>query len=163
MDMTAAGELLSRGQPERAGHFQIAALAHHLRLDRYRRSRQRGHLNTRPARGLSGQPPAPAHLTAELVKSAARPRIGFQLLQLQLKVKGLRGVTGHTVGVPRLTRIAGRRPDGAQCRLSHRPRLPRARLDKQQLFLNTHAAHGHRPPMPTTAALIPAARYRLAG
>ena len=113
--------------------------------------------------GLSGQPPAPAHLTAEVIKPVARPCIGFQLLQLQLKVEGLHGVTGQTAEVSRLAPIAGRLLHGSQRRLRYRPRSTRARLDKQQLFLNPHAAHGHCHTMPTTAALIPAARYRLAG
>ena len=70
-----------------------------------------------------------------------------QLLPLQLKIEGLRSVTGSTA-------IAAR-PDGAQGCLGHRPRLTGARLDKQQLFLNTHATNSHCHNLPASAAPIP--------
>jgi hypothetical protein len=46
-------------------------------------------------------------------------------------------------------RVSGRPPDRRQQRPRYRPGLPRSRLDKQQLFLDTYGAHGHGSTLPS--------------
>ena len=82
MDMTTAGELLVGGKPERAGHFQVTAMAYQLRHYRDRRGTERDHPRSGPRRGLSGQRAASAQLTTEGGELMARPGVGFQLLLL---------------------------------------------------------------------------------
>ena len=144
VDMAAARELLMGGQPERAGHGQVPALAHQLRHDRHRRGRQRRYLRSGPGRHRPGQRPAPAQLPAELAEIAGRPGVGFQLLQLQLEVKRLRrliirGRMRPAVAVAARVRL----PDAPQRRLGYRPGPSGPGLDQQQLFFHTHTANRH--------------------
>ena len=117
VNVTAAGELLVRGQPEGLGHPLVPALADQLGLDGDRGGGQRRHLGS----GLSGRGrgdgPAPAHLAVKITERVARLRISFQLLLLQLEFQARRVIAGPDPRPPHV-----RPPLGS----TRRPVLPAA-------------------------------------
>jgi hypothetical protein len=100
-----------------------------------------------PGRRVSGRCSAPLHFTAEVIERGAWLGIGFQLLQLQLKLQRLRGIMGPGSGAGTLALVSASLPGRLQDRSGYGPGPSSPRIHEQELFLNTYAARAHHPSM----------------
>jgi hypothetical protein len=138
VDVTAAGELLVRGQAEVLGHALVPAGADRPGVDRDRRGAQGRHLDSGPAGRGGSRRPASAHVTVQVIQRLTRPRIGLQLLLLEF---------GFQVRSGGLARDLQHGP-------GHRPGPSRPRFDEQELLFHAHAARTHHPNLPPDRVFI---------
>ena len=126
MDVTAAGELLGRGEAEATGHLVVAGVVGEVGVDRHGAGGEGHRGGARPVGGGRGLATAGQDLVRDVLEVGPRVGAGLDLLGLQL---------GGQVTVEVRS--------GAQRRGRDRARNAGIAVDEEELLLDTHGTGRH--------------------